>query len=446
MKKNDLILISKLGVLLLLASISHQAEAAFYNPSTQMEIDCYEQELDESVEYSSLLGTTDAIALYVTDDGYLGRVNEHISASYTFYNYYTQGYGLAIDSAQAEVGDVEEGVVISVTGSGVENTELVAVYVEDGVIGDIYGYLTAIADSHSSATALTVTDDGRIGTIYGSLYAEVACSCGTATWLNLDTTGSDEADTITFGEGARITAVGKDSSGAATIGNAIYSTYNAVTLELEGGCSESLPSEYGAVVIHGNIDLGGDEAITFDSGKYEITSDLWNVSSVVIRQDAQIIATGDPYKDCAESGLGRIALNGSGSTTLIFEVESPVEEAMLIISTGSYFDQFAQVEVRLTDEMYNFYKDDINSGNWGDLEIAIIGASDDDALTSFDGVEFIITNEDGSVTYADGLSHTDCGFVSDFSVVVPEPSSISFAIIGLGLGLLRRPRRKIITR
>ncbi|MFI3244800.1 MAG: hypothetical protein R3Y56_11165, partial [Akkermansia sp.] len=345
---------------------------------------------------------------------------------------------IRISGTNASMGDLEEGTSITVlrnntSSDGSTNKDYVyGITCASGSVGDINGDIYVSTTGSTGAYGINIAVSyGSLGVIRGTITASVESTNQNAFGIRF--TSINEDMSVTFGAGAEVITIRGES-----VGTAVQNP-RSLTLNVENYCANSE-----SVTLYGSlVSTYGD--IYFESGNYDITSSLWTAKSVIFTQNASVLLAGEPD---SQSSAGCI----STTATLVFELEHDVDGAILTLAEDSYFSAMESITVQLSDELYAKYSDLISAQAWDAIDFHIIDATSDISLACMEDTEFSITNADGSITYASGLSYSDCNFVissgsggdgsdTDFDVV-PEPATSTLSLLAL-TALLARRRRMI---
>lgn len=390
--------------------------------------DCGSSALTEDISYTESISSGDGSLIYISDSGSLEGVDHDISLNLTFTEESATYTAIKIVGEDASMGGLVEGSSLTITASRSTDEGVNDVYgivCESGSIGNIDGDISVITSGNVNAYGIYTSSSDSLGTISGSI-TTILDSKNRESYA-IYFSDSKTANEITFAAGAEITSSRDDY-----VGYAIYSM-GGLTLNVENYCASSE-----AVSLFGNIRSAGD--VYFETGNYILTMHTYYGDSLTFSQNSSVVLTGNPSES---SSFGLIITTAD----FIFELNTDVNGAILTITENTYFYSAAvtDIYIRLSDELYAQYEDLILAEDWASIDFNVIAVESELTLACFENDNFVLTNEDGTVTYASGLSNSDCNFVtllssdSDFGTI-PEPTTSTLSLLTLAALLSRRHR------
>lgn len=416
----------RFGVALLALWAATSMPSAWGVTGKLLNVSCQDEQMSSDLSYSGSTGSTDFPLVYIADGASLASVDHDISLSITYTYQYQNCSAIWLAGSESSMGDLEAGSTITVTGhcnSSSYINYVTGIHSEKGAIGDIDGDIIVSATGHTGAYGIFINGAGSVGTIRGDI--EVSTAYSTVTNYGIRFYNSVGVQTIEFGNGASIVTSAGDE-----VGVAISNTAGLVLKLEDGACSSD-----GFITLRGDLVTTAGN-ITFESGAYDVTSSSWNAKEIYFNQAANVTLTAD----FGTSSAGRVYC----AADLYFAVDSDLDAAMLTVTEGTYLSSVDTVTVALSDSMVEQYGCLLEGEDWDLLDLGIIAISEVDAIACFEDTEFVLTNADGSVVYASGLSYSDCGFTGGVAyefVSVPEPSTATLSLLALAALLARRRRR-----
>ncbi len=311
----------------------------------------------------------------------------------------------------------------SATGVSISNSE----------VGDI---LSDIIATGQTAMGISVSGDSSVGVISGNITAVTTSEdASNATAILVSGTTS-----ITLAQGMTISA---SSSVTGELGTAISSDGDVSFSSVDIG-SDAVAVVYTLlttasedsddVIIEGNIELDG--ALSFTEGSYTITSDYWTVTEVDFYDGVAVTINSDIIVNNASDVDSYVAFN-----FYVTDVDS-LDEALLYVAEGTIIDGVDAVNVYLSDEVASVL---LSDGSSSDLLLI-----DGDFVSSSEGYAVNIYVEDldddsetVSYTLYDGTATIDFAWddASGQGSSVPEPTTTTLSLLGLGALLMRRKRK-----
>ncbi len=375
----------------------------------------------------------------------------------------SEGALLGTINATADTGSA---VGIFTTGTDLLNSALVTQSKLDTKLGHISGNINATVKSaaaNNKAIGLQLGNLGSndynttvkslSGTITASMHNAGATS-SIATEFRYDGSSVLNTDTITAGIidlgrqtlnfNADASPENSDAAGS-SVRALIYSdsgttltSYGQAIATLEGGITvNSIGKTNNAVTFEGNLTAGelGDQSITFQSGRYNVISEVWNAHAGITFGTKADTAAG--LHDIARVTLSDIAETVGTTTTLYastlnFTANNNDSASQLLVAAGHDLDLSGLTEV-------NIYL----SGTEADYDGPLYFVDARDAINFELGNEDMVYNiylGDSTTAYE---QHENFKIVHDKTGIylhIPEPTTVTLSFLAL-TGLIARRRR-----
>ncbi len=332
-------------------------------------------------------------------------------------------------SNDAQLGTIGKDAVINVTlsSNGSNAGNAYGIKAED-LIGNEAGYNISDIEGTFKIVNNTSSEDATLGNAYG-IYMIGDGGMGTissdqvhnsTSSIIVETVDTDKAygvyaqtaKTIYFEGGATIKA---SSTSDRSHGYAIYNDTHGITV------AEASTSKGGDAFLSGNL-YAGDKSLVFQSGDYQVSSDNWTASNIVLGATSSTAALQTAHVTVTD-------IMTTNATSIDFYLNTVEDFSQLTVNAGGAFDLSSINEVN-----FHFSQEFIEV--WGVDYFNKISLATG-ALTVQD-MEHITVN-----MYGEGLVETEY-IISDSEIsifILPEPSTATMSIIAL-IALMSRRRRR----